>query len=181
MCQLLCCAGGSCLVFNQWACSMTRPCTDSHLFIGNLITWAILNSEEEGMRVMSLFPWVTVRAWEAGQGEIVTNDQYETDSFSLARKFIYFECKLKRTFIIFLRRSFMSIYCKYVHLCLWKKVSYALLTNSSILFDLDNEMRLCMKRKACLFLTEFTHSFLASVTFNLVLQMRRHRLQYFIP
>lgn len=54
--------------FNQWACSMPRPCADSHLFIGNLITWAILNSVGEGMRVMSPLPWVTVRAWEAGQG-----------------------------------------------------------------------------------------------------------------
>ena len=60
--------------FNQWACSMPRPCTDSHLFIGNLITWAILNSVEEGMRVMSLLPWVTVSAREARQREIVTND-----------------------------------------------------------------------------------------------------------
>lgn len=55
---------------------MPRPCADSHLFIGNLITWSILNSVEEGMRVMSLLPWVTVRAWEASQGGggIVTND-----------------------------------------------------------------------------------------------------------
>lgn len=55
--------------FNQWACSMPRPCTGSHLFIGNLITWAILNSVGEAMRVMSLLPWVTVSAWEAGQGK----------------------------------------------------------------------------------------------------------------
>lgn len=46
--------------------------------------------------MMSLLPWVTVSAWEAGQGKIVTNDQYEPHSFTSARKFIYIECKRKK-------------------------------------------------------------------------------------
>lgn len=51
---------------------MPRPCTDSHLFIGNLITRAILNSVEGGLGVMSVLPWVTVRAQET-QGKLATN------------------------------------------------------------------------------------------------------------
>lgn len=63
---------------------------------------------------MSLLSWVTVRAWEAGQGKIVINDLYEPHSFMSGRKFIYFECKLKRTFISFIGYSSMRIYCKYI-------------------------------------------------------------------
>lgn len=60
--------------FNQWASSMPWPCTDSHLFIGNLITQAILNSVEGEIAVISLLPWVTVRAPKTGQMKLAPND-----------------------------------------------------------------------------------------------------------
>lgn len=48
------------------------------------------------MRVMSPLPWVTVRGWEAGQWEMVTNDLYDSHSFTSAGRFIYSECKRKK-------------------------------------------------------------------------------------
>lgn len=87
--------------------------------------------------------------------------------------FIYFECKLKRTFILFIRCSFMRIYCKYVH-ALWvmnKYVSYAPFRNESTFFLLQTETRgVCKKESSLQLLTDFTHSLLVWVTFSSALR-----------